>query len=206
MRCQMLRCASSCCRRSQREHSIGVSVSDTSSEIMIAATSVIENSRNSRSTMPPMNRIEMNTATSARFIESSVVSRPPLRADDGGLERRLAQLDVARDVLEHHDRVVDDQARRDDERHQREVVEREAAQVHHGEAADERHRHGRHRDDRRAQAGEEQQDDQDDEHHGDEQRPLGLVQRGADGGRAVAGDRRAGRRPAGRRAAPAAAS
>ena len=42
----------------------------------------MENSRNSRSTMPPMNRMEMNTATSDRFIDSRVkpTSRVPLNA------------------------------------------------------------------------------------------------------------------------------
>ncbi|MFO0669251.1 MAG: hypothetical protein U0235_06415 [Polyangiaceae bacterium] len=38
-------------------------------------------------------------------------------------ERRLAGLDEARDVLGDHDRVVDDEARRDGERHERQVVE-----------------------------------------------------------------------------------
>ena len=50
-----------------------------------------------------------------------------LGALERGLERRLALLDVARDVLDHHDRVVDDEAGRDGERHQRQVVEAVAA-------------------------------------------------------------------------------
>ena len=76
------------CRRgpSQRAHSIGVRVSDTNSEIVIAATSVIENSRNKRSTIPPMNRIDTNTAARARFIESNVdpTSRAPTSAASKG--------------------------------------------------------------------------------------------------------------------------
>ena len=39
------------------------------------------------------------------------------------LERPLALLEVAHDVLDHHDRVVDDEADRDRQPHQREVVE-----------------------------------------------------------------------------------
>ncbi len=65
-------------------------------------------------------------------------------------QRRLALLDVARDVLDHHDRVVDDEAGRDRQRHQRQVVEAEAEQVHHAEGADQRQRHREARDDRRA--------------------------------------------------------
>jgi hypothetical protein len=34
-------------------------------------------------------------------------------------ERRLPELDVARDVFDHHDGVVDDETRRDGQRHQR---------------------------------------------------------------------------------------
>ena len=54
--------------------------------MVIAATSVIENSRNNRSTMPPMNRMDTNTAASARFIESNVdpTSRAPTMAASNG--------------------------------------------------------------------------------------------------------------------------
>ena len=48
----------------------------------MAPTNVIENSRNSRSTKPPINRIDKNTTTSARFIATSVTptSLAPRRA------------------------------------------------------------------------------------------------------------------------------
>ncbi|MNP30005.1 hypothetical protein D3C76_1230590 [compost metagenome] len=61
---------------------MGVSVSDTSSETRMATARVRENSRNSRSMMPPMNRMETNTATSERFIDSRVkpTSRVPCSA------------------------------------------------------------------------------------------------------------------------------
>ena len=53
----------------------------------MAATSVIENSRNRRSTMPPMNRIETKTATSERFIDSRVkpTSLAPANAAASGV-------------------------------------------------------------------------------------------------------------------------
>ncbi|MCY1535556.1 hypothetical protein D9M68_709680 [compost metagenome] len=72
---------------SQRAQSIGVRVRDTSNEITMATARVMENSRNRRSTIPPMNRIERNTATSDRFIESKVkpTSRAPLNAASIGV-------------------------------------------------------------------------------------------------------------------------
>ncbi len=67
---------SSCRRRgaafSSRAAIVGVSVSDTSAEIATAIDSVTENSRNSRPTMPPMNRIGMNTAISDTVIDTIV--------------------------------------------------------------------------------------------------------------------------------------
>ena len=51
---------------------MGVRVSDTRSETMIAAESVTANSRKSRPTMPPIRRIGMNTATSETLMERTV--------------------------------------------------------------------------------------------------------------------------------------
>ena len=56
-----------------------------------------------------------------------------LRAVVGGAHRRLAHLHVPDDVLEHHDRVVDDEADRERQRHQRQVVEAVVEQIHHRE-------------------------------------------------------------------------
>ena len=60
--------------------------------------------------MPPIRRIGMNTATSERLMDTTVkpISRAPSQRR---LARRQALLEVARDVLEHDDRVVDDEAR-----------------------------------------------------------------------------------------------
>ena len=57
---------------SQRAQSIGVKVSDTTSDTTIAAARVIENSLNKLSMIPPINRIDKNTATSETFMESKV--------------------------------------------------------------------------------------------------------------------------------------
>lgn len=54
-----------------------MSVSETASETTIAAASVMENSRNRRSTSPPMKRMETNTTMSATFMASSVKPTSP---------------------------------------------------------------------------------------------------------------------------------
>ena len=128
-----------CTTRRNRLHSIGVSVIDTTPEMRIAAVIVTANSRNSRPRMPPMNRIGMNTAASDVVIVRIVkpISFEPLSA---AVEPVFAVLDVAHDVLEHHDRVVHDEADREDQRHHRQVVEAEVQHLHHGERAEDRER------------------------------------------------------------------
>jgi len=100
------------------------------------------------------------------------------------LERRCgrghAGFDMAGRVLQHHDRIVDDEAGRDDQRHQREVVDAEPGQVHERERADQRDRHGRRRNQRRAGAAQEGIDHQHDQHHCDQQRLLDLPDRRPD--------------------------
>ena len=116
----------------KRLHSIGVRLIDTNPETRIATAIVTANSCSSRPTMPPMKSTGMNTATSDSVIET-IVKRDLLRPVERRAHRRLAHLHVPDDVLEHHDRVVDDEADRQDERHQRQVVEAVAEQVHHRE-------------------------------------------------------------------------
>ena len=73
-------------------HIIGVVVSDTSSEIAIAAESVIANSRKRRPTRPPIRRMGVKTATSERLMASTVkpISRAPRSAASRG-ERPAAR-------------------------------------------------------------------------------------------------------------------
>ena len=77
----------------------------------------------------------MNTATSEMLIETTVkpISCAPMSAASSGADARL---EMARDVLDHHDRVVHDEAGRDRQRHQREVVQAVAEQVHDAERAE----------------------------------------------------------------------
>ena len=120
---------------------IGVSVSETNAEKMIVTASVTANSRNRRPTISAMNSSGISTAISETVSETMVnpISADPLSAASIG-ESPISM--IARDVLDHHDRVVHDEAGGDGERHQRQVVEAVAQQVHDGERADQRQRHG----------------------------------------------------------------
>ncbi len=89
-----------------------------------------------------------------------------LGAVERRLHPRLAHLHVPDDVLQHDDRVVDDEADRERQRHQREVVEAVAERPHHGERADDRERQRQAGDDRRGQVPQEQEDDHHDEEDG----------------------------------------
>jgi hypothetical protein len=52
-----------------------------------------------------------------------------------GLERRFPFLDVAADIFDHNDGVVDDKAGRNGQRHEGKVVEAIAKKIHHAESA-----------------------------------------------------------------------
>jgi hypothetical protein len=110
----------------------------------------------------------------------------------GALDRRLARahplLDMAIDVLQHDDGVVDDEADRDGEAHQREIVDAEAEHVHHRESADQGERHGDAGNDRRPEIAQEEEDHHDDETDGQRQGELHVVHRGADRRRPVGQD------------------
>ncbi len=111
------------------------------------------------------------------------------RADQRRLHRRLAALDVAINVLHHHDGVVDHEPDRQHEGEQRQQVQAEAHGQHEHGDADQRQRDGDHRDHHRAEAAEEKED-----HHNDDrprltQGPVDLVDRGRDEFGAVIGDR-----------------
>ncbi len=114
---------------------------------------------------------------------------PDLRGTvEGGRLDVLAVLAVPRDVLDHDDGVVDDEAGADGQRHQGEIVEAEAREPHHRERADQRQRQGRAGDDRGRPSAQEQQHDQHHEADAQRERELNLVDRGADHARAVADD------------------
>ena len=81
-----------------------------------------------------------------------------------GLQRRVAFLEIAGDVLDHDDGIVDHEAGGDGQRHQRQIVEAEAEQIHGAQRADQRQRNRKARDQRRARVAQEHEDHQ---HHED---------------------------------------
>ena len=99
------------------------------SDTRMATDSVTANSRNSRPTIPPINRMGINTATSEMLIESTVkpISDAPL---SDASHRAHALFQIARHVLDHYDRVVHHEARGHRQRHQREIVDAVAEQIH----------------------------------------------------------------------------
>ena len=115
------------------------------------------------------------------------------------LYRRLAaghpRLDVPEDVLQHHDRVVDDEPDRQHHRQERQRVDREAEHVHQRERADQRHRYRDQRDDRRAQAPQGDEDHQPDQQDGLADRAEDIGDRAIDeNGRVVRDDQLHARR------------
>ena len=116
------------------------------------------------------------------------------RAAQRRVERTHPILEMTGDVLDHHDRVVDDEASGDREGHQREVVERVAEQVHDSERADERQRHGDARNHRRPSAAKKKKNDEDHQTDGDGQGALDLEHRRANGRRAIEDDAQMNRR------------
>ena len=126
----------------------------------------------------------MKTAISEMLIDSTVkpTSLAPFSAASSG---DMPVLDVAGDVLQHDDGIVDHEAGGDRQRHQRQIVEAVADQVHRGEGADQRHRYRHDRNQRGAQVPQEGEDHEDHQQHGEHQGALDVAQRGANGGRAV---------------------
>ena len=120
---------------------MGVRVSETNAEKMMVTARVTANSRNRRPTMSAMNSSGISTAMSETVSETIVnpISAEPLQR---GLHWGVAHFDIARDVFDHDDRVVHDEAGRDGQRHQGKVIEAVAEQVHDGECANQRERHG----------------------------------------------------------------
>ncbi len=100
----------------------------------------------------------------------------------------VAALDVARDVLDHDDGIVDHEAGGDGERHDRQVVEAEAREIHHRQGADQRQRHRQAGDERGTPVAEEEEDHADDQDDGKSELDLHIAHRGADGEGAVGED------------------
>ena len=87
------------------------------------------------------------------------------RAQEGRLHARHAFLDVAIDVLQHDDRVIDDQTDGQHQRQQGQRVDGEAEYEHQRKGTDQRHRDGYQRDQRGAHIAQEEEDDHQHQRH-----------------------------------------
>jgi len=106
-----------------------------------------------------------------------------------GLQGRIAFFKVPRDILHHHNRIVDDEAGRDGQCHQRQIVEAVAQHIHRRAGADERKRHRNARNNRRIQVAQKEEDDHHDQYDRQPQFKLHIVDRRLDWDRQV-GQRR----------------
>ena len=108
-----------------------------------------------------------------------------LRALERRLQGRITLLNISADVLDHDDRVVHNEARRNRQRHQRKVVEAVADEVHHAERADNRERHGHARDERGGETAQEKEHHHDDQRKSEHQLELHVRNRSADRRRSI---------------------
>src|SRR5262249_31113965 len=97
-----------------------------------------------------------------------------------GLARTLTRFDVAYDVLDHNDRIIDEESGRDAERHERKVVETEADRRHDAERCDQCHRQRDARYYRRPEFSQEEEYYQNHEPDNDRECPLNVGYCGAD--------------------------
>ncbi len=102
------------------------------------------------------------------------------RAVERRSERRLPFLDTMIDILEHDDRVVDNDADGEHHREQRQEIDRKAHHPENGEARQQAERHRHCRDECCTPAPQEQEDHGNHEHRGFSQRHPNLVDRTAD--------------------------
>ena len=105
----------------------------------------------------------------------------------GGNQSRLAQIDPALAVLQHHDGIVDHQTDAQHQRQQGDQVDRKAEGIQANEGGDDAHRDGHRRNQRRAPAAQEEIDHRDHQQHGDAQREIHLVDGRIDVGGTVEG-------------------
>jgi hypothetical protein len=111
-----------------------------------------------------------------------------LGALEGCLQRGVAFLEIAGNVLDHDDGVVDHEAGRNRQRHQGQIVEAEAEQIHRAQRADQRQRNRQARDQCGAGVAQEYENHQHHEDHGERQLEFDVLDGGANGDGAIGQD------------------
>ncbi len=102
-------------------------------------------------------------------------------ADEGGVEGGEAEFDMANDIFEDDDGVIDDEAGGESHGEEGEVIDAEPEEVHDDEGADEGEGHGEGGDEGGWEVSEEEKDDEDDEDDGEDESELDIVNAGANG-------------------------
>jgi hypothetical protein len=108
-----------------------------------------------------------------------------LAALEGRLHRRHAFFDMAIDVLEHDNGVVDHEPDRQHHRQQGQRVHGEAQRIHDRKRAEQRRRNGHHRNKRRPETAQEEEHHQDHQQDGFADGPIHRVDRCLDEDRGV---------------------
>ena len=116
--------------------------------------------------------------------------RDLVRAADRRVERGHAVLDMAVDVLDDDDRVVNDQPDAEHQGEQRQKVDRIAERQQRDHHPDQREWNGDDRDERRAQIAQEQENHDNDDRRRLNERLGDLIDGGANEGGRIVGDRR----------------
>ena len=119
------------------------------------------------------------------------------RAGQCRLARFLPLVDVPHDVFDHDDGVIDQKSHRHRESHQGNVIEAESAKPHDGECPRQGQRNGDTRDEGRPEPAQEERHDHDHQRNRQKEGKLDIVERSANGLRAIAQDAElhAGRQP-----------
>ena len=104
------------------------------------------------------------------------------RAFERRVKRFVALFDVARDVFDHHDGVVDHKPRGNGQGHEREIVKAEVEQVHDPESPNERNRDRNTRNDRCRERAQKKEYHHDDQGHREHEFELHVAHRRLNGG------------------------
>ncbi|MND67465.1 hypothetical protein D3C80_588810 [compost metagenome] len=97
------------------------------------------------------------------------------RALERGCQRLFAFFDIARDIFDDHDGVIDHKSGGDGQRHQRQVIDREIEEHHYREGADQRQRHGDGGNNRRRDVAQEHIDNHDHQRYRQHQLKLRVA-------------------------------
>ena len=104
-----------------------------------------------------------------------------LRTFERGLHRAFTLFNIAGNIFDHHNRVIDHKASRNRQRHQGQIVDRKIAEIHHGKRTDQRKRHRDTRNDGGRHIAQEHEYHHHHQRDRQQQLELHILDRGANG-------------------------